>query len=484
MTTYLNSEISDKPLVIDLDGTLILTDMLHESSLKFLRDNPLEFIKLPFWLIQGKARLKRELAQRVQFDPSLLPYNEELVEWLRQEKSRGRKLILCTASDQYYALKIAQHLDLFQDVIATNNERNLAGKNKEEELVLRFGKSGFDYAGNSSTDLPVWGSANAAIIVNASSKLKTNVSIQSRVVKIIDGPIQGAKVWLKALRVHQWLKNILLFMPMVAAHKIGILATWQSLFLAFFSFSLCASSVYLMNDLLDLESDRTHPRKKKRPFASGVLSVWKGVVAAPFLLCFSFLFARQVGLEFLIWLVVYFLITCIYSIGLKRVIMLDCLTLAVLYTLRVIAGTAAIDMQLTFWILAFSVFLFLSLAFIKRYAELEVQLHAGKDKIHGRGYLTTDITLIQSMGIGSGYLSVLVLALYLNSDAVLKLYQTPEMVWGSVIVLLYWISHMWMQAHRGEMHDDPLVFAVKDKASVIAGLMFALTLVLGTLKLW
>lgn len=482
--SHTQSESLDKPLVVDLDGTLILTDMLHESSLKLLRDHPLELLKLPLWLIQGKARLKKELAERVQFDPSLLPYNEMLIEWLRLEKGRGRTLVLCTASDRSYALKIAQYLGLFHEVIATDGETNLAGKNKEQELVSRFGKVGFDYAGNSSADLPVWASASAAVVVNAPAALKAKAFKASRVVKVIDGPAQGLKVWLKALRVHQWLKNVLLFMPMVAAHQMGVLASWHSLLLAFLSFSLCASSVYLANDLLDLESDRLHPRKKRRPFASGALSAWKGVVATPCLLCFSLLIGWQVGMGFLLWLMVYFAITCAYSMGLKRIILLDCLTLAALYTLRVVAGAAALEMQLSFWLLAFSVFLFLSLAFIKRYAELEVQLHAGKQKINGRGYLTTDASLIQGMGVGAGYLSVLVLALYLNSEAVLKLYQTPEMVWGSVLVLLYWVSHMWMQAHRGEMHDDPLVFAVKDKASVLAGMVFALTLALGTLSLW
>lgn len=484
MTIRANVENSDKPLVVDLDGTLILTDMLHESSLKLLRDHPLELFKLPLWLLQGKARLKKELAERVQFDPSLLPYNEVLIEWLQQEKTKGRSLILCTASDRSYALKIAQYLGLFQDVIATDGETNLAGKNKAEKLTARFGKAGFDYVGNSSADLPVWELASAAVVANASATLKAKAVKTSHVVKIIDGPPQGAKAWLKALRVHQWLKNVLLFMPIVAAHQMGVLASWESLFIAFLSFSLCASSVYLANDLLDLESDRLHPRKKKRPFAAGSLSAWKGVVAVPFLLCFSLLLGWQVGKGFLLWLAVYFVITCAYSMGLKRVILLDCLTLAALYTLRVIAGAAALEMQLSFWLLAFSVFLFLSLAFIKRYAELEVQLHAGKEKIHGRGYLTTDTSLIQGMGVGAGYLSVLVLALYLNSEAVLKLYQTPEMVWGSVLVLLYWVSHMWMQAHRGEMHDDPLVFAVKDRASVVAGMVFALTLALGTFDLW
>jgi 4-hydroxybenzoate polyprenyltransferase len=261
------------------------------------------------------------------------------------------------------------------------------------------------------------------------------------------------------------------------------MATWMTLMLAFAAFSLCASSVYIANDLLDLESDRQHPRKCKRPFASGVLPAWTGVLLAPLLLVVSLLLASAVGSGFLAWLGFYFLLTCAYSFGLKRLMLVDCLTLAVLYTLRIVAGAAAAGMSLSFWLLAFSIFLFLSLAYVKRYAELQVKMGSGKEKVHGRGYLTSDAPLVQTLGITSGYAAVVVLALYLNSDAVLQLYNTPEFIWGAVPVMLFWVSWIWMQAHRGEMHDDPLVFAVKDKASLLAGAAFAAVLVLGTVGL-
>jgi 4-hydroxybenzoate polyprenyltransferase len=249
--------------------------------------------------------------------------------------------------------------------------------------------------------------------------------------------------------------------------------------LAFFSFSLCASSVYIVNDLLDLESDRQHPRKCKRPFASGLVSAAHGITLAPLLLLGSFALAQQAGGHFLPWLLFYFLLTCAYSWGLKRLMLVDCLTLAMLYTLRIVAGAAAISMNLSFWLLAFSVFLFLSLAFVKRYAELEVQLLSGKQKVLGRGYYTSDAPLLQIMGMTSAYAAIVVLAFYLNSDAVTKLYKMPELIWAAVPIMLFWISWMWMKAHRGEMHDDPLVFAVKDKASLLAGLAFAVVLFLG-----
>jgi 4-hydroxybenzoate polyprenyltransferase len=247
------------------------------------------------------------------------------------------------------------------------------------------------------------------------------------------------------------------------------------------AFSLCASSVYLANDLLDLESDRLHPRKRARPFASGALPVWIGVVLAPALVVCSLLIAGQVGPSFQTWLLVYFVLTCLYSWLLKRLILIDCLTLAMLYTLRVLAGAAAVGLELSFWLLAFSVFLFLSLAFVKRYAELELQRASGRTKLHGRGYHTDDASLIQTMGITAGQASVLVLALYLNSEAVTRLYKSPELIWGAVPIMLFWVHWMWMQAHRGQMHDDPLVFAVKDRASLAAGVAVGLFLAVGTL---
>ncbi len=467
------------PLVVDLDGTLIRTDMLHESALRVLRDTPFDFLFIPYWLSQGKAVLKRNLSNRSSFDPSSLPYNHDLLDWLKQQQVQGRNLILCTASDHAIAISISEYLGIFDEVMASDGMTNLSGKHKAEALEQRFGPAGFDYAGNSHADLAVWQCARQAVIVNASAGLTRKAEARYKVERVFPSPTLGIKDGCRVLRVHQWMKNLLLFVPLLAAHQITNTDAWLALILAFFSFSLCASSVYIVNDLLDLESDRQHPRKCARPFASGLISVGTGVFLAPLLLLSSLALAQHVGGSFLPWLLFYFVLTCAYSWGLKRLILLDCLTLAMLYTLRIVAGAAAMSMGLSFWLLAFSVFLFLSLAFVKRYAELEVQLLSGKQKAHGRGYYTSDASLLQTMGITSGYAAVLVLAFYLNSDAVIKLYQSPEFVWGTVPVLLFWISWMWMKAHRGEMHDDPLVFAVKDKASLLAGLAFAAVLVVG-----
>lgn len=469
------------PLCVDLDGTLIFSDTLHESILLLLRKSPFLIFRLPLWLFRGKAYLKKQIASYIQITPENLPYNTEFLAFLKEEHSKGRKLILCTAAHRSIADSVANHIGLFNEILASGGDTNLAGPNKTAALVSRFGKGGFDYAGNSSADLDVWGAARAAVVVNASSSVQAAAVQRYKVSAVFESAQVNLWIWHKVLRLHQWMKNLLLFLPLLAAHEIGNLDAWQSLLLGFFAFSLCASTVYIVNDLLDLDSDRLHPRKRMRPFASGAVPVWKGVALAPVLLAVSFVLAFQVGTMFVGWLLAYFAVTCLYSFSLKKLILVDCLTLAVLYTFRILAGAATVGHVLSFWLLAFSVFLFLSLAFVKRYAELEVQRLKGSDKAHGRGYHTDDASLLQNIGISSGQASVLVLALYLNSDAVTKLYASPEVIWCAVPVMLFWIHWMWMQAHRGNMHDDPVVFAVKDKVSLLAALLVGAILVTGAM---
>lgn len=470
------------PLVVDLDGTLIRTDMLHESTLQAVRDNPSDLVRIPFWLAQGKAQLKQKLAEQIQFDPTTLPYHAEFLNWLRQEHARGRRLILCTASDQHIAQPIADHLGLFAEVIASDGSTNLAGERKAAELVRRFGEKQFDYAGNAPSDLRVWQQARHAIVVNAPATLTQQAQACCKLEQTFPAAPFQLRTWRRLLRIHQWLKNALLFVPIFAAHQFTNAQHWSALLLAFLAFSLCASSVYIANDLTDLENDRHHPRKRNRPFASGAIALWKGVLVAPLLLSVGLVLAYIANPHFLPWLCAYFLLTCAYSWGLKRLVLVDCLTLAILYTLRIVAGAATVNMSLSFWLLAFSAFLFLSLAFVKRYAELQVQALHNKIKTHGRGYLTSDAPLIQMLGVASGFAAIMVLALYLQTEAVLQLYHTPEVVWMAVVVVLFWISWMWLQAHRGEMHDDPVVFAIKDKTSLIAGVFFVLVMFIGTIR--
>jgi 4-hydroxybenzoate polyprenyltransferase/phosphoserine phosphatase len=445
-----------------------------------LRSHPLQTLQIPLWLAQGKAFLKQRLANLTEFDATALPYNHDLLVWLKEQRALGRRLILCTASDRLMADAVASHLGIFDEVMASDGVNNLSALHKAAALKERFGHQGFDYAGNSADDLPVWSEARHAIVVNAPTSVQRLARERGEVEKEFPSLSSHAGVSPLVLRMHQWLKNLLLFIAPLAAHQAPSADLSSMLLLAFFSFSLCASAVYIANDLFDLDSDRHHPRKRLRPFASGRVSVAKGVVLFPLLLLNAFLFAIPIGSAFVGWLLFYFLLTCAYSWGLKRVVLIDCLVLAMLYTVRIIAGAAAAGISLSFWLLAFSVFLFLSLAFVKRYAELKTHADVGRDHAHGRGYWTSDAPLVQSLGITSGYAAVVVLALYLNSDAVVKLYQQPVVMWSAVPVMLFWISWMWMKAHRGEMHDDPLLFAVRDKASLLSGCAFALVLFIAT----
>lgn len=464
------------PLCVDLDGTLIHSDLLFESFLSLIKLNPLFLFLVPLWLLGGKARLKAEIASRVKLNGAALPYSEAFVAWLKVQKGLGRPIWLCTASDQRLAQAVADHVGLFDGVLASDGQTNLSGDNKARQLVDRFGERGFDYCGNHRVDLKVWKHARAAIVVNGSKGLEASARACTQVDAVFQPPKSGIRVALKALRVHQWAKNALIFVPLAAAHRLADAPTLVAGLVAFASFSLCASSVYLLNDMLDLEADRQHPRKCKRPFAAGTLSLLFGLLAAPALLLVSLALALTLPLKFLAVLGAYYLVTLAYSFGLKRLVMIDVLTLAGLYTVRIVAGAAATDIPLSFWLLLFAIFIFLSLAIVKRYAELHAMRKQGQLKASGRGYQVEDLALLQSLGGSSGYISILVLALYVNSPDISVLYQHPKVVWMLCPIMLYWVSRVWMQTHRGHMHDDPLVFALKDRISLLTGLAAAAVL--------
>ncbi len=467
-------------IAVDLDGTLTDTDTLHESIVALVGANPLYLFALPFWLAQGKAAFKAKVADLVDLDVTTLPYNQSLIDWLKQERAAGKKIVLCTATNERIAQAVADHLQLFDDVIASDVATNIKSGNKRKALEERFGVKGYDYAGNSSADIEVWTGAAEAIVVNASDSVIDKAAQVAPVAKVFPSQTITLSHWRRVFRVHQWLKNMLLFVPLLAAHQIGNIQSLSTLILAFVSFSLCASAVYIANDLLDLDSDRKHPRKRHRPFAAAAVPITVGAVLAPFFAVSSLALGLMVGAGFTAWLVVYFLLTCAYSLWLKRFALIDCLTLAALYTLRIIAGAAAVAIALSFWLLAFSVFIFLSLAFVKRYAELQVQAGAGNSHAHGRGYAVSDAPLVQTLGITAGYAAVLVLALYLHGETVLTLYAQPEMIWFAVPLMLFWVSWLWMKAHRGEMHDDPIVFAIKDKASLAVAALIAVSFLFAT----
>lgn len=475
MTISINS--AHKPLVVDLDGTLLRSDLLLESGMAFVRYHPLRSYQPLLWLRKGKAKLKENLAQAVKMDVSVLPYDPAIISFIKQEKAKGRYIVLATASHRILADQVAAHLQLFDEVLATENDHNLAAEHKRDCLLERYGEGGFDYVGNSSDDLCIWAVAERAWLVNPSEKILHQAKAQQNIADVFYTNTASWRTWLQAMRLHQWLKNLLIFVPLLTAHQLLESTSLVTAATAFILFGLCASSVYLLNDLLDLADDRHHTTKCKRPFASGQLPILHGLLFFPALLMVAFLLAAWlVSFQFLLVMLVYYLLTLSYSLVLKRHMAIDVIALAMLYTIRIIAGAAALMLPLTFWILAFSMFIFLSLALVKRYTELNDAVGRGEtQQTRGRGYFPDDSLIIASLGSAAGYISVLVLALYIHDQATQQLYAHADLIWLACPVLLFWLTRIWVLAYRGQMHEDPVVFAVKDRVSWLTGVVFLLT---------
>ncbi len=469
------------PLVVDLDGTLIKTDLLVETASAFLIKSPYQIFKLLFWLIEGKTVLKARLAQSARIDASALPYNQDLLTWLCDEKSNGRRIVLATASHHLLAKQVAAHVGLFDDVLATDDNNNLRAQAKRDTLVSTYGERGFDYVGNEWSDVTVWQSASQAHVLSGSARLIATVRAHGNLGRILsDGKPSLAIALLTAMRPHQWMKNLLIFIPLLAAHHYGDATSVLQALFAFVAFGLTASSVYLFNDLVDVADDRHHPSKRGRPFAAGHLGLMVGWLAWPAMLVLAFtLCSLKLPLLFTATLAFYFVTTLAYSLKLKKLPMVDVMVLAALYTLRIIAGAVAITVPLSFWLLSFSMFIFLSLALIKRYSELKAAREAHRsDPLRGRGYSAQDMEIIASLGGSAGYTAVLVLALYIQDSHTATLYAAPQFIWLVCPLLLFWLSRAWLITHRGEMHDDPIVFAIKDSVSWSVAALFAVVFVL------
>lgn len=417
-------------------------------------------------LSKGKAVLKRQLAEVADVDVDTLPYDADVIAYIEAWRARGGHTALVTASDNAIAQKIGAHLDLFDEVHGSNGADNLKGARKASFLVEKYGDKAFAYMGDSEADLEVWARAKKAITVNLSDSLRARADQAAPEVEHLTTHSPSLKSYLKAIRPHQWMKNGLVFLPMLASHQIDG-ASFLSSLMAFISFSLVASSVYVLNDLLDLKADRAHPRKRLRPFAAGAIPIAAGTWMAAGLLGLGVLIAIFLGPVFFAVMVGYYALTTGYSLYLKRRIVIDICVLAGLYTIRIVAGSAATEVPLSVWLLAFSIFFFLSLAAVKRQAELVDNVKQGKLTASGRGYHVDDLPIISMISISAGYVAVLVMALYVNSPAVVELYARPEALWGVCALLLYWLTRTVMIAHRGQMHDDPVVYAVKDRKSQI-----------------
>lgn len=468
------------PLVVDLDGTLTPTDTLVESVLALVRRQPGALPSVLAALPRGRAAFKQAVAEQVEVDAAALPYREDLLAYLTEQRRQGRRLVLATAAERRIAQAVADRLQLFDEVIATEDGHNLKGAAKRDAIRTRVGAR-YAYAGDSVADLPVWRDAEAAVLVGVPDALAAEVGRHTPVERRFDGPRASLHDWLAAVRLHQWSKNLLLLVPLLTSFGFHDLHRLTAALLAFLAFSLVASGTYLLNDLWDLPHDRLHPRKRQRALAAGRIAPQRGAAVALGLVGAGFGLALGLPGGFALALGVYLVATTAYSLWLKSHALVDVISLSVLYTLRILAGAAAIGVQVSPWLLAFSVFLFFSLAVVKRCAELEGLERAGQPRAPGRGYRVSDLRVLWPLGVSASVGAVVVFGLYINTPETRLRFASPDLLWLVGIGLLYALARLWVKTSRGEMHDDPVVFALRDRGVRVTVLCMVLVTLVAAL---
>jgi 4-hydroxybenzoate polyprenyltransferase/phosphoserine phosphatase len=456
------------PLIVDLDGTLTPTDTLVELVIKAVKHDPAILLKIPLWLLKGRAPFKQFIAAQAgaHFDAAALPYNQVLLDYLREEKAQGRRLILATAADARIAHSVAAHLGLFDTVLASDGSHNLKGDNKRLMIERTVGQP-YAYAGDHAADLPIWKSAAAAVLVGVSPQVERSVREHCVVEQTFPSPSASLKSWMRALRMHQWIKNMLLFVPVLTAFSLPDLQKLVTVGVAFLAFSLVASATYIVNDLLDLDSDRAHPRKRSRPFASAEIGLVGGAAISVVMLAAGLAIAGLVSGALLATLLCYLVLTSAYTWLLKRYVLIDVLMLSVLYTLRILAGAVAASVSISSWLAAFSLFVFFSLALVKRCSELVSLSRAGGGMTKGRDYHVSDLPVLWPLGIGAALSAIVVFGLFINAHETQVRYESPQVLWGAAVVMIYWISRLWIKTGRGEMHDDPIIYSLTNFNSLV-----------------
>jgi len=462
------------PLVVNLDGTLIRSDLLLQSAFAHLGQNPARLGKLLGAIARGKAALKSYISAATAIDVTQLPYDEDVLALIRKAAVSGCPVYLASASNERYVRAVAEHLGLFDGWFASSDTENLSAAKKAHRLVEAFGTGGFDYIGDAAADHPVWAVARQRVAVRASSRINAKLVALGADAIVLEPAVSTWKAWLKLLRIHQWAKNALVLVPLVTAQRFDLPALGEAT-LAFFAFSLAASGIYIVNDLVDVDADRNHPSKKHRPLAAGTVSIGHSVLVAPALIVVALILAILDRPEFVVILLVYLLLTTAYTFVLKRQMMVDVMSLAVLYTLRVVGGAAAIAVPLSEWLIGFSIFIFTALALIKRYTELAVRLDADLPDPTNRDYRKSDLSIIAALAAAAAFNAVTVFALYISSETVHRLYRHPAALWLICPIIMYWLGRVLIMAHRRTIDDDPIMFALKDWNSLIAfGLIAAI----------
>jgi 4-hydroxybenzoate polyprenyltransferase len=469
--------IESPVLCVDLDGAYLRTDTLYESLLVAIKARPDVLLHVPLWLVKGRIRLKQRLTARTRdlFQLSAWPRQPEVAELIETARGAGKRVELISAAD-HSMLERQEHLqEGFDAVLGSAEGVNLKGEAKAELLRKRH-PDGFAYIGNSAADLPVWRAAKERFAVN----LPEGVRRQSEREGLGIVELARAKPPLPALarsmRPHQWLKNLLVFVPFALSLPQLGLGDVERALLGFLCLCFLTSGTYLINDMLDVEADRRHPRKRNRPIANGDLPLPIAALASLALIASALTVASFLSWPFLSVLLAYLALTLAYSFKLKRMGLIDVLVIAILFTLRIAAGMALQNQPVSHWLLMFSIFFFTSLAFMKREVELNVMNRGGKRFLDGRGYEMDDRIFILSCGLSSGMGSLVVFALFVSSvtEQEVAAYGFPILLWGVMALLSYWVLRMWLLTIRGLMDDDPILYAVRDRTSLLIGGLAAL----------
>jgi len=467
------SKTNPQILCVDLDGTLVLTDTLHESLILLLKHNVLLVFLLPLWLLKGKAYFKDQIARRTKLSPEFLPYNETVINYVKERNKEGVKSYLVTASHQSVADSVADHLGIFSGQFGSDAQNNYKGSNKAQFLNDRFGQDQYEYIGNDTADLPVWKNSGRAIVASQSESLLRRAQSENDNTSQLKSNIKtNLRSYLKMMRIHQWVKNLLILLPLLLSHSITDIDKILLACYGFILFSFAASGIYIFNDLTDLNHDRAHPKKSKRQLASGEVPVAHGFVMGSLLWSVSLIISFIYFDLLFLFIIGYIILNFVYSIYLKKLVLIDVVVLAGFYTLRIIIGSVMTSVALSFWLLTFSLFVFFSLALVKRY--LEITIHTKeRSEVKGRGYHREDDIITIILGVASGLMSVLVMALYIHDPHTQQLYTNSNWLWLTIPVLLYWMSRLWMLAHRRQIVDDPILFALKDVESYITAAILA-----------
>lgn len=463
------------PLVVDMDGTVLRTDTLFESIADLLRLYPLwtlfQMLCLPFAIAKVKARIQ----SRADIDIPTLPINTDVLDYCEAERAKGREVWLVSAADQAMVEEVARHLGVFDKAIGSDGKRNNKGGAKARLLEETF-PDGFEYIGDSPADMPIWRRAKRASVVGG-GKSRTDAIRKSGVEigKVFERPKRRLRAWRKAMRIHQWAKNALIFVAPLLAMDFADPTPLIACAIAFPLIGLLASGTYIFNDLLDLKADRAHHSKCKRPFADGQIKLWQGFVAAPLLIFTGLLGGVLLSVPFAITLVIYLVVTLAYSFYIKRFPLLDAATLGLLFTIRLIMGGALAGIALTQWLIVFSMFLFVSLSLAKRHVEIYRKAAAGHATVKSRGYRAEDQTITLGFGLATATATPIILVLYILESAWPSgAYSAPGALWAAPVILSLWLMRVWLLANRGELDDDPVVFAIKDPMSLILGALLVL----------